>query len=243
MKAQLRSSILTLGSQLDTVVQYAEMKRLTDNVMMLQRKKPFRFLAVLSFFPGEGKTLFCAAMARAYIDDSGQNKVLLVDTTTRKNPQSLVLKQCFNPPHPMIDFISVEEYKRGSNGSGSGNGNGNGNGANGGQKHMPHALEADSVMDGAVTVMIKRKSDQSIVREMVEERAEQYGLILLDTAPLLAQNKGNIDPLLVARMADASVLVVSKQLLNDANLDGHLRILKDPLINLIGMISNEEFSI
>ena len=39
-----------------------------------------------------------------------------------------------------------------------------------------------------------------------------------DTVSLTAKNRNNIDPMLVARLADASLLVVSRKLLKSAKL-------------------------
>src|SRR3954451_17471476 len=112
MKTTLRSSPPSLADRLKDITQYSEVKRLADNLMLLQRQKQFRSLAVLSLFPGEGKTLFCAMMAHAY-SDAFQARVLVVDTTTFRHPKSLNLKQCIDPAHPLIDCISLEEYRQG----------------------------------------------------------------------------------------------------------------------------------
>src|SRR5262249_25603828 len=98
MKTQLRSSP-TVSDRLSDAVQYAEVKRLVDQIMRLQHQKGFRSLAVLSLFPGEGKTLFSAALALAYTS-IGQARALVVDTTTLHNPTSLILKQCFDASSP-----------------------------------------------------------------------------------------------------------------------------------------------
>jgi Mrp family chromosome partitioning ATPase len=234
MKTSLRSSPPTLADRLKDVVQYSEVKRLADNVMLLQRQKQFRSLAVLSLFPREGKTLFTAAMALSYAD-AMQSRVLVVDTTTLRHPQSLILKQCIDASSPMIDLISLEEYRRGTTTNGNSNGNGSYHAAE------ENALKPD-VVNPPVNLLVRRESDQFLIKKLADERASQYGLILLDTAPLTAKNKSNIDPMLVARMADASVLVMNPHL-QSSSLDLHLKILKDPALHLMGIISNEEFAL
>jgi Mrp family chromosome partitioning ATPase len=228
-----RSTSATLADRLKDVMDYAEIKRLADNLMILQRQKKFRSLAILSFFPEEGKTIFAAMLALAYTDACA-SRVLVVDTTTSQNPQSLVLKQCLPAGHPQIDFISLEEYRRGSNG------NGNGFPSKENRADTP-TLEADVVSNGSVTLWVQKKSDQFLIRKMAEERAGQYGLVLMDTAPLTIRNKNNVDPVLVARIAEASVLVASPRLLNTPNLEPRLKALKDPTMHLIGLVSNEGF--
>jgi Mrp family chromosome partitioning ATPase len=225
----VRSSAPSLADRLKDITQYSEVKRLADNLMLLQRQKQFRSLAVLSLFPGEGKTLFCALMAQAY-SDAFQARVLVVDTTTFRHPQSLSLRQCFDPGHPLIECISLEEYRKGSNGN---------------SHHEPtpneSVLQAEILPSGPITMLVRRESDQFLIRKLAEERAANYGLILLDTAPLSTFNKGNVDPMVVARMADASIAVVNPNLLKGAQLDVQLATLKDPAMHLIGLISNEEF--
>src|SRR4051812_19278710 len=117
MKTPMRTSPPTPADRLKEVAQYAEVKRMADHLLLLQRQKQFRSLAVLSLFPGEGKTLFTAMIAHAYAE-AGHARVLAVDTTTLNTPRSLRLKQCLDTDHPLIDFLSLEEYRHTSNGDG-----------------------------------------------------------------------------------------------------------------------------
>jgi Mrp family chromosome partitioning ATPase len=236
-------AIPTLASRLEDVTQYAEVKRLTDTIMALQTQKGFRSLAVLSLFPGEGKTLFTAAMAMSYAATSS-SRVLAVDATTAQDPQSLILKQCLGHQFNSIHYLSLEDYRRGiGNSNGRDSGNGYHSGSNG---HDPEwteapAMEADWVGEGTITLVVKKKSDQSLIQAIADEHAADYGLTLIDTAPLSARNRGNIDPLLVARMADASVVMASPRLLNSPHLHEHMAVLRDPALHVLGLISNEEF--
>jgi Mrp family chromosome partitioning ATPase len=222
-----RSSSFPLADRLADVAQYSEIKRLADHIIQLQRLKPFRSLAVISLFPGEGKTLFSALMAMAYTD-ACQTRVLVVDTATQRHPASLVLKQCFNASYPLVDALSIDEYRR--NGSTS-------------RDPLEEASFKADFTNGTVNAMVKKESDQFLIRKLAQERASQYGLVLLDTAPLTTRNKGNIDPLLAARVADASVLVVNPQRMPAANLAPHLKILKDSSLHLMGIVSNGEVSL
>jgi len=225
-----------LYDRLKDLMHYSELKRLAYNILAQQQKKRFRTLAVLSAFPMEGKTLFCAAAAMAYVDTCRSN-VLVVDTTTYHNPKSLNLKDCLDPSFPQIDYLSLAERRTKSNGT---------NGAHA----MPidprlarqqPTVEIEVVKNTAVSVSVIKESDHALISKVAEEGAGQYGLVLLDTVPLMAGNKGNIDPLLVAHLSDASVLIASPKLLNSSDLRACLKIIEDPAIHLIGMVSNEEF--
>jgi Mrp family chromosome partitioning ATPase len=230
MKTPVRSSPPTLADRLKEVAQYAEVKRMADHLLLLQRQKQFRSLAVLSLYPGEGKTLFTAMIAQAYAE-AGHARVLVVDTTTLNTPRSLRLKQCMEPNHPLIDFLSLEEYRQSPNGNGHHS-----------EQHVEAGASSESTVP-PIAMLLKRNSDQHLIRRLSEERASQYDLILLDTAPLASKNKGNIDPLVMARISDASVLVMNPHRLDGSNLSVPVRMLKDPALHLIGIISNEEFSL
>lgn len=230
MKTPLRSSPPTVADRLKEVIHYAEIRRMADNILLLQQQKQFRSLAVLSLFPGEGKTLFCALMAMAY-SEASQTRVLAVDSATLHTPRSLRLKMCLDPTYPMIDFLALEEYRQSANGNGSFSG------------HPEQDLPVRDTHNASVGLLVRKESDQLLLRKLSEEHANQYGLILLDTTSLTTRNKGNIDPLVMARMADASVLVMNPHNANRSNIDIPLSLLKDPALHLIGIISNEEFSL
>lgn len=219
-----------IPNRLNDYIQYTEIKRLVDNVMILQRQKPFRSLAVLSFFSGEGKTLFAAATAMLYCQ-AAEARVLLVDTTTVQNPRSLSLRDCLDPSYPMIDYSSLTDHRKGSNGVHPPH-----------QEHTPEPapLDVEVVNRLPSSLLIQKESDQSLITKLLDERVSQYGLVLVDTAPIAVQNKNNIDPLVAARLCDASVLVVSPQLLQAPNMENLLKVARDPLLHLIGVISNEE---
>jgi Mrp family chromosome partitioning ATPase len=218
---------------LKDIIQYAEVKQLVDNLMSLQREKKFHSLAVLSTLAGEGKTLFCAAVALAYAE-MHRSRVLLVDTTTYRGPRSLSLRACLDPCPSLIDLVFLEEYRK------------NGHVMNvipakekveaGGATQLRTEPSEDLVVISAPTA-----SDQSILQLVVQEEKDKYELILLDTAPLASKNKSNIDPWVVARTAEAAVLLASQHLLNAPELGRHLKLLDDPALHLIGVVANEDF--
>lgn len=211
---------LTLVERLTDMTHYTEFKQLVYAISALQTEKGFRSLAVLSALQGEGKTLFCAALATAYAEIC-QTRVLVVDTTTYHHPKSLDLRQCLNSTSSMIDFLPLEKGKITTFGST--------------RRH-----DGDAPVSSHPNVSVSSETDQSIIRQVAEEGAKQHSLVLLDTVPLGAKNRNNIDPLLVARLADASLLVVSPKLLNSPNLSETLKVLDDPALHLIGLVSNEE---
>src|SRR5882672_9222683 len=87
-------------------IRYSELKQLAYKIAALQQEKAFGSLAVLSVFPGEGKTLFCATLAMAFVETL-RTPVLVMDTTTFQNNGSLVLKQCLGASLPMVEVVSL----------------------------------------------------------------------------------------------------------------------------------------
>src|SRR5438128_1693791 len=118
VKASSAASQKMLSARLQEFTRYTELKQLAYNIAALQQEKLFRSLAVLSFFPGEGKTLFCAALAMAYMETC-QSKVLVVDTSTFRNENSLGLKQCLAGSSTYVDVKSLDELRNGVQAAGS----------------------------------------------------------------------------------------------------------------------------
>jgi Mrp family chromosome partitioning ATPase len=226
------SSPTAMSNRLQEYIHYSELKKLAYAIAGLQQEKMFYSLAVLSFFPGEGKTLFCAALAMAYAETCHE-KVLVIDTTTIQNKRSLVLRDCFNGSTPLIDIMSLDELrKKVSNGNGSAS-------ANRFPENDGPALDSEVVHDREIHLTTGKENDFSLLKKVTKDRSWHHGLMILDTAPLHARNRGNIDPSLVARLSDASVLVASRKFLDAPNLTNSLKVLEDPSLHLLGMVSNE----
>jgi Mrp family chromosome partitioning ATPase len=221
------------GGRLGEFVQYSELKQLAFNIAMLQQEKMFHSLAVLSFFPGEGKTLFCAAAAMAYADVR-QSRVLIIDTTTLQNQGSLLLRDCFTPPSPAVDLMTMQEIRAGSNDAPM---------PESGRARDKHQIlhEPEIATNTRLRTVSGQGSDPNLLRMATQEKSKSHGLVLMDTAPLNSRNKSNVDPLVVARQSDASVLIVSRALLDAADLSACLKIARDPTLRLIGVVANEKF--
>lgn len=222
-----------LSGRLQEFIRYSELKQMAYNIAALQQQKMFHSLAVLSFFPQEGKSLFCVALALAYAEAS-RSKVLIVDTATFHQEGSLVLSQCLNGSQTLVEVMSLEDLRKGSS------------------RLIPPAaslntekspfLEAEIVKDRRPTVQAPPENDFNLLKKVAHDGSKGYGLVLLDTASLNAKNKSNIDPLLVARLSDASVLIVSREFLNSRNVTSQLKMMEDPALHLLGIISNEAYS-
>jgi hypothetical protein len=225
-----KTSHTAIHQRLQEFIHYSELKHLAYNISAQQQQKAFHSLAVLSFFPAEGKTLFCAALAMAYVEIC-RARVLVVDTTTFQNKGSLVLGDCFNGSAPQVDVKTLEELRRGPNAFGQQ--------IPGLRSDQRPTVELDILRAKPGHMPLARENDFALIKRTAEDQSKQYGLVLLDTAPLYAKNRRNIDPLLVARLSDASALVVSRKFLDAPKLSASLKILHDPALHLIGIIAND----
>lgn len=205
-----------LADRLDDFIRYAEVKRLAGAIASLQRRKPFRALAVLSVEAGDGKTLLCAALARVYAQTC-RSPILIIDAGGRRTPQSLELAACLERS-PAVYCVRV------------------------GDGPPPSPAAAGDAPPAAVapqTLPELQDGDSALIRQALGEFPGPYGLILIDTEPLVGGGNGNVDPVLVARAAGAAVLVVGRRSLKSAALEGSLELLRDPGIRLLGLVANE----
>jgi Mrp family chromosome partitioning ATPase len=223
---------MPVTARIGEFVQYSELKQLAFNLTMLQRQKLFHSVAVLSFFPGEGRTLFCATAALAYAEAS-RSRVLIIDTTTLQNRGSLNLRDCFSPPSPSVDVQKMTDI-RGNPDDGPGSEHGRHNGAH------ANVHESEVVSNTRFKTVSGEEADQNLLRSVTQKESASHGLVLFDTAPINSRNKNNLDPLVVARQSDASILIVSRKLLNAVDLNACLKIARDPTLRLVGVVANED---
>lgn len=224
---------MPVSDRLGEFVQYSELKQMAFNIAMLQQEKMFHSLAVLSFFSGEGKTLFCATAAMAYADTC-RTRALIIDTVTLQNPHSLDLRDCFTPPSPAVDLMTMEEIRKGFNDAPARE-------SSRAEDKRQAFHEPEIVTNTRFRTVSGQGSDQNLLRMATREESKSHGLVLMDTASLNSRNKSNVDPLVVARQSDASILIVSRKLLNAADLHTCLKIARDPTLRLVGVVANEEF--
>lgn len=174
-----------IRSPLFEYVRYTEFKRLLNQLVSLQREKQFKTLAVLSEFPGEGKTFFVAVLALGYAMLL-HKKVLIVNTTHQTRNRALYLDRIFGPTDS--------------------------------QAHSPtHSPDEPShagpqIIDLLTGDNVERESSESSdfwIGPQINKYRGRYDLILFDTCALSRANKNNIDPVIIAKYTDASILVTS----------------------------------
>jgi len=202
----------SVSDQLEHITAYSEIKKILDNIGHLQQRESFKSIALLSFLPAEGRTLFAATLAMAYAN-TWKRKVLIVNSCTVKRSGSLTLDQCLGEPskpntskffgshHPLVDMISLSDWV--------------------GTANEP-----------------SQSADKYRIRELTSR--PDYSLVIIDTSPISSKNRNNFDPIALARQADASILLISQGILKNFSIDTYLEEVKDPHIRLIGVVENNE---
>ncbi len=221
------STSLALSLRMSEYVRYAELKAAAYAVASLQQKKMFHSLAILSLYPRDGKTHFTAALALAYADVCRAN-VLVVDATTYQNKDSLALQEVIPASHPFVRVRSVAQMQIKPATSGASPGS-----------HIPGEppVEAEIVHPDEAPKPPLPDNDFSLLQDVMKQ-SKPYGLVLLDTAAMTAKNKNNIDPCLIARLCDSSLLLVGPPTLSAPDVTRSLTVLHDPSIHLLGLIDN-----
>ena len=164
---------------LTSYIRHTEFKRLFNQILTAQEQGGFRSLAVLSEFPGEGRSFFVSGLALAYARYL-PSRVLIVDSVNQTVGKCLYLESVLGVHEPelvggrslaepgRIDLVSTR-----TNGSGS----------------------YDS-------------SDFQIGR-YVEAMRDRYDVIIVDTCSLNSVGQHYIDPVIIAHQVDATILVTS----------------------------------
>lgn len=216
---------MAIHERLRDYSQYAELKQLAFRIKAMQADRPFQTLAILSYFPKEGKTLLCAALAMAYADVA-RSRVAIIDTTTRRNEDSLTLSECLIPGDRRVVMLTMDELRHGTKTSGS-------------DPARPVVHNPEIVTEIPAHPHEGRNTEGF---RAVSEEGKPYGLVMMDTVALSSKNRNNVDPYMIARQTEAAVLVVSRPLLNSPEVSHALKVLREPGLHLIGVIANEEFA-
>ncbi len=172
---------LELQNPLFEYVRYTEFKRILGQIALNLDRDGYNSIAVLSEFPGEGRTFFVSALALGYALLLGR-KVLVVNTATQSQYRSLFHQRVFSaapdgpssppgesPVRPTIDLISPFD---------------------GEQQALP--ISSDFKLG-----------------QYIKGLKNVYDLVLYDTCALSVSNKNNVDPIVIARQADSSILLTS----------------------------------
>ncbi len=197
-----------LLNSLNFFIRQTEVKRLINQILTAQSRSGFKSLAVLSEFPGEGKTFFIAALALAYVRFL-PSRVLVVNTVRQTRNRALFLESILG-------------------------------------MHVPETQAGKGLMEpGRIDLLTTDgnepgpfDSSDFHVASWIEEAAERYDVVLVDTCSMASVGADNIDPIIVARHVDASVLLTSGRSIDRTTLIRIKRRLRRYGIRPLGTIYN-----
>lgn len=163
-------------------VGHTECKRLVNQVLASQDKDHFKSAAVISDLPNEGKSFVTLVLALGYAALLSK-RVLIVDAVYQTRGGALYLGRVFGPR-------SVETRPRADQ---------NGHLGPGIIDFMSTQGHDDAVLD----------STDFRMGACIEELKSHYDLVLFDTCALSSAERQNMDPVVICRQADTSILVTS----------------------------------
>ncbi len=190
-------------------IRYSEFKRLLGGLIAIVDRDQLKVVTVLSEFPQEGKTFFVAATALGYAALLGK-RVLVVNTSLVTKEGSLSLKRIYHEQFQNVPLLD-------------------------GRTSAARMIDFISPLanDGPEPAITDFQIGSSL--NMIKAN---YDLILIDTCALSLSNKKNIDPVVIARNSDASVLVTSERSLNRESIQSIKAQLSQWKIRLAGSVHN-----
>lgn len=171
----------------------------------------YKVIQILSATQGEGKTSTLLNIARVYAEE--KKRVIRVDLDFRK-PK---LHRAFlvENRNGLVDVLA-------------------------GKVELKNAIRHDDKLGfdilprGTSTMFPTAVMSSEGLKKIIETLKEQYELILLDCPPCLAVT----DSIISSRLADCSILIISRKVSEKQNVKQAVKILKQQNVNLIGCIFN-----
>lgn len=207
-------------------IRHPAYKRLLNQVVAAQDKQNVRSVAVLSEFPGEGKTFFVSVLALGFATFL-RKRVLIMDTISQTRNESFYMGTILGHEASdvegmpgrgrpgAIDLITTRNLRR----------------------QIRVHTETLEFEEGEGDDDVYDTADFQI-GPFITALAPSYDLILLDTCALSEVTKDNIDPIILAQQADASIVVTSRESLDRQILNKISNDLKRSSIRLLGTIFN-----
>jgi len=217
-------------------IRHPEFKRLLNQVMMAQKEKGFSSVTILSEFPQEGRTFFISALALGYATYLDK-KVLIMDTISQTKDESFYFGHILGKESDLIfsydndsdakggvvDLIATKNLCR--------------------RVRLEHEGESlDVIRQDSLLPYSEEELYENVdfrIREFINTLKQTYDLILLDTCPLSRASKFQLDPMILAKQAEASILLTSQQSVSRQRLSVIKNELELSRVEILGTIYNE----
>ena len=203
-------------------------KRLLNQIIISQEEENFKSIAVISEYPGEGKTFFISVLALG-LASFLKKRVLIMDTISQTRNESFYISSVLeneqviqdedsdDSNRGVIDLITTKNLRR--------------------QAQQNKFLDYDSKTQSQDEQDDYDTADFQIGK-FIKSLTPSYDIILLDTCSLSEVTKVHLDPIILAHQADAAILITSKHSIKSDVLTRIKKELKSPNIRLIGTIYN-----
>lgn len=200
-------------------IRLPEFKRLLNQIVHAQANQKFKSCAVLSEFPGEGKSFFVSVLALGYASFL-RKRVLIMDTISQTRNDSLYSERLLGRGQfgmngefsGSIDLITSNGLR---------------------QQIQQHCERLDPSFEdqGFDTADFQ-------IGPFVDLIKDAYDLILLDTCAMRGATKNHLDPIILAKQANTSILITSQASLEQKIVRGINDKLKWSHVQLLGTIFN-----
>jgi len=173
-----------LVSPLLQYTQYSEFKRILDRIATQLAQSQQKSVAVISELPGEGKTFFVSALALGY-STLLNKRVLIINTIDFAKSRALDLETLYKAPVRAIPSIAQPD------------------------RPQPNWRIIDIISPHTDEYPDSGESADFQIAQYIAAARGSYDLILADTCALSTTNRKNVDPVIIARHADTSILITS----------------------------------
>ena len=91
---------------------------------------------------------------------------------------------------------------------------------------------------GRVDMDFSHLMTRSFLDDLIQEMRDEFDLILFDTSPLLVQNRGNIDPVLLSLICDSVVIVIRDKMTTRSELVQAIDAIPEGTKKIMGILYN-----
>lgn len=168
-------------------IRYTEFKRLLGQIVTAQTEQGFKTVAVISNFPGEGKTFLTSALALGF-SRLLHKRVLVINTVSQTHHGSVLAEHLLGPH-------SQQGLRQRASAS----------------DQSPGAIDLISTKSIVGEGKNEHDSADFQIGPYIDTFRDNYDVIFFDTCALSKVKKTNIDPIIISKHTDASVLVLSKR--------------------------------
>ena len=192
-------------------MRFPECKRLVHQVVSEQTKSEAKSVAIVSEMAREGKSFLSLVLALGYATLLSK-RVLIFDAVMQTSGNALYQNR----------ILGLEDKKEGS------------------------ASETETSTPAGVIDLISTKTEDRIALDStdfqiggyINSRKPDYDLIIIDTCALSRASQKNMDPLIIAKQADRTILVTSHRTLDKELLTRINKEFRRWNISLLGTVFN-----